>query len=266
MSRFRSAIRWRQGSSESEAESASALALPAPSFSQAEPDTPQALFAPQHYEPRYAYPLLVWLHDSGEDEWQLLEVMPLVSLRNYVAVGPRGVLVRDATGADQWGWSQARPQVDLAEERVFAAIDAASRRYHVDRRRIFLAGAGSGGTMALRIAAAWPERFAGAASLGGPLPEAHWAPLSQWNRVRNLPVFLAVGGHSRTYSPTRACEDLRLLRTAGLVSITLREYRPCTHPVIPHALRDLDRWIMEHIDSSVRGAAACRPHRPTLPE
>ncbi len=266
MNRFRSAIRTRQGSSESEAEAAHGLVLPASCFGQAPQDTAQTLFAPQHYEPGYAYPLLVWLHDSGEDEWQLLRVMPLVSLRNYVAVGPRGVLLRDPAGADQWGWSQARPQVDLAEERVFAAIDAARRRYHVDDRRVFVAGAGSGGTMALRIAAAWPERFAGAASLGGPLPEAHCAPLSQWNRLRGLPIFLAVGRQSPAYSPARACEDLRLLRTAGLHSITLREYHPCEHPLIPHALRDLDRWIMEHIRSSVQNAAACSPHGPALPE
>lgn len=258
-------MRARQGSSESEAEAAHGLALPACGFSPGQ-DTAHTLFAPQHYEARYAYPLLVWLHDNGEDEWQLLRVMPLVSLRNYVAVGPRGVLLRDAAGADHWGWSQARSHVDLAEERVFAAIDAASRRYHVDRGRVFLAGAGTGGTMALRIAAAWPERFAGAASLGGPLPEAHCAPLSQWNRIRSLPVFLAVGRQSRAYSPQRACSDLRLLRTAGLASITLREYHPCEYPLISHALRDLDRWIMEHIHSSVPGAAAYPSHGPALPE
>jgi len=250
---------------ESEGEASSAFALP-PCLGQAGQDTAQTLFAPQHYEPKYAYPLLVWLHDSGEDEWQLLRVMPLVSLRNYVAVGPRGVRLRDAEGADCWGWPQGRPHVDHAEERIFTAIDAAARRYHVDAGRVFLAGGGSGGTMALRIAAAWPDRFAGAASLGGPLPEPSCAPLSQWARLRGLPVFLAVGRQSQLYGPRQACEDLRLLRTAGLASITLREYHPCPHPVIPPALRDLDRWMMEHIQSAVRSPTACHWQWPGVPE
>ncbi len=265
MNRFRSAMRPRQASSEIDADPSPTLDLLLGN-GQLGQDCPHALFAPQHYESKYAYPLLVWLHDSGEDEWQLLRVMPLVSLRNYVAVGPRGVLLRDAGGVDRWGWSQSPPAAGRGEERVFAAIEVAVRRYHVDGRRVFLAGAGSGGTAALQIAAAWPERFAGAASLGGPLPEAHCAPLSQWGRLRGLPVFLAVGRQSRTYPPQRACDDLRLLRTAGLVSITLREYHPCQHPIIPQALRDLDRWMMEHIHSAVQGPATCQWHWPTVPE
>ena len=101
--------------------------------------------------------------------------------------------------------------------------------------------------MALRTAVNWPERFAGAASLGGGLPDARQAPLNHWSQVRRLPVFLAVGSQSTEYPPARACDDLRLLRIAGLSSITLREYHPCTYPLIPHVLRDVDCWIMEHL-------------------
>src|SRR5580658_5486284 len=62
-------------------------------FSTVQHDTIHSTFAPMHYEPGYSYPLLVWLHGAGCDERQLLRIMPLVSMRNYVAVAPRGVPV-----------------------------------------------------------------------------------------------------------------------------------------------------------------------------
>ena len=60
-------------------------------FSPPAQDTTYALFAPLHYESGYAYPLIVWLHGRGNDERQLLRIMPQVSMRNYVAVAPRGL-------------------------------------------------------------------------------------------------------------------------------------------------------------------------------
>ena len=56
---------------------------------------PQCLLVPQHYERNYAYPLLIWLHDTGGDERQLREIMPLVSLRNYVSLAVRGTSQAD---------------------------------------------------------------------------------------------------------------------------------------------------------------------------
>src|SRR5688500_15821791 len=63
------------------------------------------LFAPLHYEPNYAYPLVVWLHGPGDDERQLQRVMPLVSMRNYVAAAPRGVC-RPQAGMAGFAWQQ----------------------------------------------------------------------------------------------------------------------------------------------------------------
>ena len=49
------------------------------------------LFSPMHYEPGYAYPLLIWLHGPGNDERQILKMMPLISMRNFVGIAPRGI-------------------------------------------------------------------------------------------------------------------------------------------------------------------------------
>jgi phospholipase/carboxylesterase len=207
-----------------------------------------AVFAPLHYEPGYAYPLLIWLHGPGLDEGQLRRVMPLVSMRNYVAVAPRGP-GRDARGHF---WPQTEAAIEAAETCVWRAVAAAESRFRLHWGRRFLAGYGCGGTMAIRLALRQPDRFAGAATLGGPLPSGG-APLARLGELRRLSLLIAAGCHSAAYDNQTVCRDLRLLHSAGMC-LTLRHYA-CGQQLIPPMLADLNRWLMEQ----VTGAAASPP-------
>ncbi|HEX4130144.1 MAG TPA: PHB depolymerase family esterase [Pirellulales bacterium] len=210
-----------------------------------------ALFAPMHYEANYGYPLVVWLHGTGSDEQQLKRIMPLVSLRNYVALAVRGTVSMVSTAATNgtarqrgYSWSQSRAHVALAEHAVLSALEMAADRYHVAPDRVFLAGFGTGGTMALRLALTYPSRFAGVLSLEGELPKER-APLRRIADARRLPVLLASGRDSEVYPPPHVCDNLRLLHSAGMM-VTLRHY-PCGHELSPMMLGDTDRWMMEQI-------------------
>ena len=209
-------------------------------FSPATEDSPRAMFAPLHYEADYAYPLLVWLHGAGMDESQLSRIMPMVSMRNYVAVAPRGILTPDGEIA----WPQTPEGICRSEQRVFDAVDAARERFHVAPDRVFLVGMDTGGTMAFRIAMNHPDQFAGVLSICGAFPSDH-RPLCRLDRARHLPVFLAVGRDSPQFSPAQACQNLKLFHSAGM-SVSLRQY-PCAHELTPHMLSDVDRWVMEQI-------------------
>ncbi len=204
-------------------------------------DGPWSLFVPLHYERNYAYPLLVWLHGPGEDEHQLQRMMPLVSLRNYAAVAPRG---SGASASRGFTWPADEPSQRQAEQHVFEAIGAARLRLNVAPRRVFLAGFDAGGEMALRLGLAFPEQFAGVLSVGGRLPRGE-AALAHLNRVRRLPVFLAAGRESPTYPLQAVCDDLRLLHTAGM-SVDLRIY-PGGQELCTAMLADMDRWMMERV-------------------
>ena len=210
-------------------------------------DFPHALFAPLHYTPGYAYPLIVWLHGRGSDERQLQRIMPLVSMQNFVAVVPRGIHWIEAEGAPRegYGWLQSDDHIRQAEQRVFDSLEAAARKYHIEPRRIFLSGFDVGGTMALRLAMSHPDRFAGVVSLCGAFP-AGGTPFGNLIAARRLGIFLASGRASGDYPAAQVCEDLRLLHTAGL-SITLRQY-PCGQELMPQMLADVNRWIMEQIN------------------
>ena len=214
-------------------------------FTPSSRDASRSLFAPLHYEPKYAYPLIVWLHGPGADERQLLRIMPVVSMRNYVAVAPRGLpLGSAAREASVLGWPQSPQDFQEAEQRIFDSIESVQGQYNIAEHRIFLAGFDSGGTVAFLAAMAHPSRFAGVLSIGGAFPSGH-TPFRQLTEARRLPVFLAVGRDSQQYTPAAACEDLRLFHTAGM-SITLRQY-PCGHELTSLMLRDVDRWIIEQI-------------------
>lgn len=215
-------------------------------------DCPQAFLSPLHYEPNYAYPLIVWLHGPGRDEGQLKRIMPCVSLRNYVSTSIRGTSasVGGARGEVGFTWPQSESHVNLAEHRLFAAIESAQARFNISSKRIFLAGIDCGGTMAFRLAMNNPRRFAGVLSIGGEFPVGG-APLARLSEARGVPIFLASGRDSQRYPATAVCNNLKLLHAAGM-DVTLRQY-PCGHELQPQMLADMDRWIMDLI---VGGAGA----------
>lgn len=206
-----------------------------PAAPAADPNT--AAFTPLAYEAGYAYPLIVWLHGEGADERSLPKVMQHVSVRNFVAVAPRGV-----AGDGVAGWDQAASTIEAAEDAVFAAIDGARERFSLHPQRLFLAGSGAGGTMAMRIGLRHPNRFAGVATLDGPLPTGQ-APLGRVNELRKLPLLLSATRESPAYTETNVCHDLTLLHSAGC-RVAIRQYAG-SDDLTDAMLADLNRWAME---------------------
>jgi phospholipase/carboxylesterase len=208
-----------------------------------EPGLQYSLFAPLHYERNYAYPLVIWLHGPGEDERQLQRIMPLVSMRNYVSIGPRGPR-RCESGGTGFTWSECESDITAAETSIFECLEVARTKFHVAAQRVFLAGYQAGGTMAFRLGMKCPGKFAGALSLGGPFPTGN-SPLAHFVEARQLPLFIAQGRHSQRYPVETTCQELRLFHAAGM-HVTLRQY-PCGDELNPQMLHDMNVWIMEQV-------------------
>jgi len=222
-----------------------------------QPGLPYTLFAPLHYEPNYAYPLVIWLHGPGDDERQLLRVMPLVSMRNYVSVGPRAPR---AMAGDQPGhqWPTSGVGLGTAAQSVFECLEIVKQKFHVAPHRVFLAGYQSGGTMAFRVGLAHPRRFAGILSLGGPFPTGD-TPLAHLKEARGLPLFIAQGRSSEIYPVETTCDELRLFHAAGM-HVTLRQY-PCGDELNTQMLHDMNVWMMEQVTgASDSDAEDLSPH------
>lgn len=207
-----------------------------------QPPIEHSFFVPLHYEPNYAYPLLVWLHGPGQSHAELKQVMPHVSMRNCVAVAPRWPQPDDELLSAGESQEQMRHRMVETMFRVTECVATASKRFNIAADRIFLAGYDEGGTMALRLGLAAPDHFAGAASIGGPVPTG-LNPLANLLEARRLPMMIAHGRHSQSYPISRICDELRLFHVAGL-SLNLRQY-PCGHELTTQMLSDLDAWMMQ---------------------
>ena len=226
---------------------------------------PHFLVAPVKYEENYAYPLLVWLHDSGSSEAELFDVAPQISSRNYVAVAPRGLAasraalvcnrangrltVEQTRQETYYDWAETDEGVSEAENLVFYSIDQALAKFNVHRRRVFLLGRGTGGTMALRVALRNPREFAGVVSIDGAFPTLERQPLRRWREARDLPILMTTGLGSSAI-PQLTPKQLGLFHTAGL-TVVIRQYneRPneenAADKRMKKILLDVNRWTME---------------------
>lgn len=197
-------------------------------------------FRPSHYEPNYAYPLVVWLHGPGGSEENLAQVMPLTSLRNYVGVAVRGNCRWD----HGYSWDESPEGIDGAFDQVQQGIEAATARFHIHPQRIFLAGHRTGGTLALRLALRHPAGVAGAISISGRFPRG-LMPLRKLQQARQLPILLTHGRTSRRYTVDHVCRELALFHAAGM-QVDLRQY-PCGDELTTKMLSDLNAWIMSRV-------------------
>lgn len=203
---------------------------------------PIRTFAPIGYEPRYPYPLIVYLHGQGGNEEQILRLAPRVSRRNYVAIGLRGPVCTglNRRGSLGFSWGDAS-HLPMIEEYLFGAIQQTRRHYHIHSERIILAGFAEGATLAYRMAMQFPEKFNGVIALNGHMPRAD-RPLLRLDAMRSLRVFIGHGIANSVVPASLVRADRRLLWSAG-VEVEAHRY-PTNHRLHPDMLRDVNRWII----------------------
>jgi phospholipase/carboxylesterase len=192
---------------------------------------PVAVFAPEGYEPNYAYPLVVWFHDAGQDERILHRLMPQVTDRNAVGLALRGERLRKGRGFD-WAAAAREPR----ERNVLAAIRDLRRDYHVHTERVILAGQGTGAAAAAELFLGRPEWFGGVALFDAPA-ESLAIGLTPRDDLAGKPVLLDLPVEHLG----RGRDGASRLAAAGL-DVTFRHTR--FGGLCPEALRHLDRWLL----------------------
>lgn len=114
-------------------------------------------------------PLIVVLHGSGADENDMISLWPQLP-DTFVVVSPRAPFA-DAGGGYRW-YRKGMPvdaDIRFSRDRIDALVDAATRKFHADPKRIFVAGFSQGAVMVYQIVLHEPGRFRGAAVLSGSL-------------------------------------------------------------------------------------------------
>jgi phospholipase/carboxylesterase len=206
---------------------------------------PVRTFLPTGYEPRYPYPLIVFLHGHGGNEEQIMRLAPRLSRRNFICIGLRGTQLLGVRGDGRaaYSWGPDGTADAVVEDYVFRAVEHTRRTYHVHSERIYLAGICEGANLAYRLGLMFADRFAGVVSLNGCMPR-RGGPLLRLAEVRHLRMFIGHGIANSVVPLTLAHEDHRLLYSAGM-DVEMHTY-PTTHKLHPDMLRDINRWVITH--------------------
>ena len=210
-----------------------------PTHSESKTEAAHSVFMPIHYQEGYSYPLIVWLHGPESNEEEVHQAVPLVSVRNYVAIAPRGN--RHSTKIKgSYCWGASSDDTEIAATRVASCIDFAQSCFNIHPERIFLAGHRCGGTIALRLAMEYPELCSGAISFGGRVPTGD-RPLKRIYDAERVPFLLSVSP-TDAYTLDHVMNELRLLHSAGF-PLDLRLY-PEGDGLTTDMLSHADTWIM----------------------
>lgn len=204
---------------------------------------------PESYEPRYAYPLVVWLtgKDCGVDE--SLSHIAAMSPQNYLGLAIDECLFDKPESAQNdfdMPVEFLKRLVDV-ENRVVNAVRSVRQVLNVHTERIFLAGAGDAASVALLLAMHQPEWFGGCIAFGGSLPPAAKL-LANKAELSGKRFFLGAPGGRSTWQTTSSVRNsAKQLVSAGAdvsVSVNASETGSLVNRL---TLREVDQWIISGI-------------------
>ena len=157
---------------------------------------PYVVYVPRDYSARRRWPVILFLHGSGErgdNGLAQTQVGIGTALRLHPERFPCLVVMPQAPNNGNWRGASN----DLA----LKALDAVVDKYHGDRGRLYLTGLSMGGFGAWEIAAAHPDMFAALMPICGGGNPAQMAPA-----LKSLPIWVFHGGADPVVPPQRARE------------------------------------------------------------
>jgi len=191
------------------------------------------VYTPEAYDPSRRWPLIVFLHGSGErgSDPNLLKVHSLPKLAETRGDLPFIIVSPQCPEGERWN------AVTLN-----AMLDDVIARMPVDTTRIYLTGLSMGGYGAWKFAIASPERFAAVAPVCG------WGHLEDVEKLKKTPVWVFHGAQDDVVPPSESEKMVAFLKKHG--SSTVR-YTLC--PDADHnawdrtyANPELYEWFLQH--------------------
>jgi predicted peptidase len=201
------------------------------------------LYLPRDYgkDPRQIWPLILFLHGSGErgNDLELLKRQPLPKTLDrqedfpFIVVSPQLPL---AMG----DWS------DLIDP-VKVLVDQIQATYPVDTQRVYLTGLSLGGFGVWELALRYPRRFAAIVPIAGGYRHQSSAIPENICVLKDLPVWVFHGAQDTNVVPSQSEDMVEALEACGgNVRFTL--YPDADHPASwtrAYADPELYRWLLE---------------------
>ncbi|MCH9790344.1 MAG: hypothetical protein K0U82_05960 [Planctomycetes bacterium] len=207
-----------------------------------------SLFRPEHYEPGYAYPLVIWLHADGGSEHDLHEVMPQISLRNYLGLSFRAPAIDPADPAGGYHWPDSQLYVKQFADTIQQTVQELKKVLNIHERRIYLVGTGTGCSVATKLLMLAPHFFAGAALFNGCFKKTDFQSTGSVN-LQGKRVLLDHRIAINLSSQISSQWVTRMWETTGSETRIVNALEAETQDE-SELLVALDRWIMEGISTA----------------
>jgi predicted peptidase len=164
---------------------------------------PYVVYVPREYDPKRSWPVVLFLHGSGErgnDGLRATQIGAGAAIRYAPERVPAIVVFPQAPPESRW--------LDEPADAAMAALDHVQHEFHCDRHRVYLTGLSMGGYGTWHLAMAHPDRWAALVVVcGGLLPHpttnaVRQSPLNAGaadpyaftaHAVRSLPVWIFHG-------------------------------------------------------------------------
>jgi predicted peptidase len=189
------------------------------------------LFLPEDYaKSRKRWPLILFLHGSGESGTNLLKIKKLGPPKILDARPDFPFIVVSPQSRGN-GWNP---------DALNALLDDVIHNYRVDKDRVYLTGASMGGTGTWTLASAYPEKFAAIA------PISSGGETGDVKKLARMPIWAFQGARDPTVKATRIEATVAAFRAAGS-DIKLTIYPDAAHDAWTKAYDtpELYQWFLE---------------------
>ncbi len=220
---------------------------------------PYVVYVPPEYDPHRPWPVILFLHGSGErgrDGLKQTEVGIGRAIRLHRSWIPAIVVMPQCPPGRRWDGSMLRM--------ALACVEQTSARYHLDPRRVYLTGLSLGGEGAWRLAAELPDRFAAVVPICGFVGDPRSRPPEDLvvrvaRRVVHTPIWCFHGGSDPVVTVEQARTITAAIRAAG-GQVRYTEIATAGHNVWDRAYNDRRLWqwlFAQRLDDA--GPAPARP-------
>jgi phospholipase/carboxylesterase len=198
------------------------------------------------------HPTILAMHGWGSNALDLMGLAPYIARGRCLTLCPQGPVEVEIGAVNGYGWYQLRrgeapdmEEMGRAADRLMSFLDAALKRYPIDRRKLIVMGFSQGGVMAYNLAIRHPERFAALVALSTWFPEELAEYAGNRDALAQLPTLVQHGRADDMIEITKARESVERLRNLKL-PLTYREY-DCGHEITVDAIQDLSAFLMEKV-------------------
>ena len=226
---------------------------------------PYVVYVPPEYDPRKPWPVILFLHGSGErgrDGLKQTEVGIGRAIRLHRSWIPAIVVMPQCPPGRAWD--------DAMLRMALACVQQASQRYHLDPRRVYLTGLSLGGAGAWRLAAELPGRFAAVVPICGFVGDPRTRPPTDLvarmaPRLARRPIWAFHGAADPVVSVEQARTITAAVRAAG-GQVQYTEIPGAGHNVWDRAYGNPKLWtwlFAQRLDEVPSHPAEPRkPHKP----